>query len=217
MACAHALVLTRSCSRAYAAASCLAQLTYGVDYGNYMHQLAAEFGAAPSLWTLRRSPRALIAYSLGQAYISFFRLQGPFQSEHAWKTAEGAPAHACIHHTGAHTPYGRLARPLAGRVFSACRITSRLVSRCAGELFRPVVARGLFENLVFLATTLVFGSMNVCAYTLELPILLLSTVCRGVLVWPWEALLVIGRSLTGSDGTLRRLHALTGSERSKKL
>ena len=94
---------------------------------------------------------------------------------------------------------------------------SRLVSRCAGELFRPVVARGLFENVVFLATTLVFGSMNVCAYTLELPILLLSTVCRGLLVWPWKALRVIGRSLTGSDGTLRRLHALTGSERSKKL
>ena len=28
------------------------KLTYGVDYGNYMHQLAAEFGGAPSLRTL---------------------------------------------------------------------------------------------------------------------------------------------------------------------
>ena len=67
------------------------KLTYGVDYGNYMHQLAAEIGAAPSLRTLwRRSPRALASYCLGQAYISFFRLEGPFASESAgWAVAEG--------------------------------------------------------------------------------------------------------------------------------
>ena len=35
---------------------------YGVDYGNYMHQLAAEFGGAPSLRTLAlRSPRVLVS------------------------------------------------------------------------------------------------------------------------------------------------------------
>ena len=64
------------------------KLTYGVDYGNYMHQVAAEIDAAPTLTTLLASPRALIAYAFGQAYISFFRLQGPFRSAHAWRTAE---------------------------------------------------------------------------------------------------------------------------------
>lgn len=64
------------------------KLTYGVDYGNYMHQLAAEMGAAPSLLTLaRRSPRALLAYCLGQAYVVFFRLQGPYASPAAWQVA----------------------------------------------------------------------------------------------------------------------------------
>jgi len=66
------------------------KLTYGVDYGNYMHQLAAEFGGAPSLRTLAlRSPRVLVAYCLGQAYISFFRLEGPFASEKAWSVSSG--------------------------------------------------------------------------------------------------------------------------------
>ncbi len=65
------------------------KLAYGVDYGNYMHQLAAEFGAAPSLTTLySRSWSALASYCLGQAYISFFRLQGPFATAEAWRVAE---------------------------------------------------------------------------------------------------------------------------------
>lgn len=63
------------------------KLVYGVDYGNYMHQLAAEFGAVPSLWSLARRPRVLVAYCLGQAYVSFFRLQGPFASQEAWEVA----------------------------------------------------------------------------------------------------------------------------------
>ena len=29
----------------------------------------------------------LVAYCLGQAYISFFRLQGPFADEHSWRVA----------------------------------------------------------------------------------------------------------------------------------
>ena len=54
-----------------------------------MHQLAAEFGGAPSLTTLAlRSPRVLVAYCLGQAYISFFRLEGP--------CAPGRPNHLSI-------------------------------------------------------------------------------------------------------------------------
>lgn len=64
------------------------KLIYGVDYGNYMHQLAAEIGAAPSLRALARKPRALIAYCLGQAYISFFRLEGPFATAQAWEVAQ---------------------------------------------------------------------------------------------------------------------------------
>lgn len=42
------------------------KLAYGVDYGNYMHQLAAEFGAAPAVSQLARRPRVLLAYCLGQ-------------------------------------------------------------------------------------------------------------------------------------------------------
>jgi len=63
------------------------KLVYGVDYGNYMHQVAAEFGAAPSLSTLSSNPRALLAYCLGQAYITFFRLTGPFATKHSWHVA----------------------------------------------------------------------------------------------------------------------------------
>ena len=64
------------------------KLTYGVDYGNYMHQLAAEIGASPDAWMLlKRSPRVFLAYALGQAYPSFFRLQGPFASEYAWEVS----------------------------------------------------------------------------------------------------------------------------------
>ena len=64
------------------------KLTYGVDYGNYMHQLAAEIGAAPTVSDLLYRPKALIAYSLGQAYISFFRLVGPFASKAAWEVSD---------------------------------------------------------------------------------------------------------------------------------
>ena len=63
------------------------KLVYGVDYGNYMHQLAAEINAVPSLRSLVHRPRVLIAYCLGQAYITFFRLQGPFATEQAWETS----------------------------------------------------------------------------------------------------------------------------------
>mmetsp|Transcript_24450 Transcript_24450/g.78905 ORF Transcript_24450/g.78905 Transcript_24450/m.78905 type:complete len:597 (+) Transcript_24450:51-1841(+) len=63
------------------------KLAYGVDYGNYMHQLAAEFGAAPAVSQLARRPRVLLAYCLGQAYISFFRLVGPFAHDKAWEVS----------------------------------------------------------------------------------------------------------------------------------
>lgn len=63
------------------------KLTYGVDYGNYMHQLAAEIGAAPTVGALIWRPRVLIAWALGQAYIVFFRLVGPFATQAAWEVA----------------------------------------------------------------------------------------------------------------------------------
>ena len=57
---------------------------YGVDYGAYMHDLARSIGSAPHLlnW-LFKSPRVAVAYALGQSYISFFRLEGPFKEENA--------------------------------------------------------------------------------------------------------------------------------------
>lgn len=45
------------------------KLAYGVDYGNYMHQLAAEFGGAPAVSQLARRPRVLLAYCLGQVVL----------------------------------------------------------------------------------------------------------------------------------------------------
>lgn len=63
------------------------KLAYGVDYGNYMHQVAAEFGGAPAVGQLLHRPRALLAYCFGQAYIPFFRLVGPFANEEAWRVA----------------------------------------------------------------------------------------------------------------------------------
>jgi hypothetical protein len=46
---------------------------YGVDYGLYMHQLANDIGAAPDLLNWLTRPKVLLAYALGQAYITFFR------------------------------------------------------------------------------------------------------------------------------------------------
>jgi len=100
------------------------KLIYGVDYGNYMHQLAAEIGAAPSLRALARKPRALIAYCLGQAYISFFRLEGPFATAQAWEVAQS-------------------------------------------ELYRPVLQRGVFTNLIFVSVMFFFGSLSLALCVLE--------------------------------------------------
>lgn len=61
---------------------------YGVDYGNYMHRVAEEIGAAPSLSFLANSAnpyKALYTYCQGQSYIGLFRLQGPYASKQCWK------------------------------------------------------------------------------------------------------------------------------------
>ena len=63
---------------------------YGVDYGAYMHDVARDIGAAPSLATwVWRCPRTAVAYALGQAYITFFRLEGPFRDDLAPAISRG--------------------------------------------------------------------------------------------------------------------------------
>ena len=54
-----------------------------------MHDLARDIGAAPSLFCwLWKSPRVAMAYALGQAYITFFRLEGPFATASAKSISE---------------------------------------------------------------------------------------------------------------------------------
>ena len=61
---------------------------YGVDYGNYLHRVAEDFGAAPTLSHLvSHTPypfRALFTYCMGQSHIPLFRLCGPFESQVCW-------------------------------------------------------------------------------------------------------------------------------------
>ena len=87
--------------------------------------MSTEIGAAPTITDLLLTPKALIAYSLGQAYVSFFRLVGPFASKKAgWDVAEG-------------------------------------------ELFEPVVSRGLWANAIFLVTMALFAYLNLLCCVVE--------------------------------------------------
>jgi dimethylaniline monooxygenase (N-oxide forming) len=54
-----------------------------------MHEVAGDIGAAPDILDRRMlaNPRVLTSYCLGQAYITFFRLQGPFAHEKAWEVS----------------------------------------------------------------------------------------------------------------------------------
>jgi len=72
---------------------------YGVDYGNYMHRIAEDIGAAPMLTHLARSKtplKALFTYCLGQSYIPLFRLQGPFASKLCWGVVTDELWRACV-------------------------------------------------------------------------------------------------------------------------
>eukprot|EP00939_MAST-03C_sp_MAST-3C-sp1_P001414 g1414.t1 len=52
--------------------------TYGADYGLYMERLAADIGASPNMLQLFcRSPKAAVAYALGQCFVPFYRIMGP--------------------------------------------------------------------------------------------------------------------------------------------
>ena len=73
--------------------------SYGVDYGNYMHRLAEDFGAAPTLRRLAgsKSPvKALFTYCIGQSMISLFRLEGPYESEECYEVVVGELWRVCI-------------------------------------------------------------------------------------------------------------------------
>ena len=92
---------------------------YGVDYGNYMHRVAEDISAAPTLSALvaggggfahrnhhhhptkhhphEHNPfKALFTYCFGQSYVSLFRLVGPFQSQRCWDIVETELYNVCI-------------------------------------------------------------------------------------------------------------------------
>lgn len=73
---------------------------YGVDYGNYMHRVAEDFDAAPTLSVLAKSSnrpfRALYTYCIGQSMISLFRLQGPYESNMCWKVVTEELWRVCL-------------------------------------------------------------------------------------------------------------------------
>jgi len=76
---------------------------YGVDYGNYMHRLAEDMGAAPTLGCLLKSPKPLVAlytYCQGQAHIPLFRLVGPYASDECMATTTGELWDVCCRRGG---------------------------------------------------------------------------------------------------------------------
>ena len=73
--------------------------SYGVDYGNYMHRVAEDISAAPTLSTLAKSShpfRALYTYCIGQSMVSLFRLQGPYESNICWDVVIGELWRVCL-------------------------------------------------------------------------------------------------------------------------
>jgi len=76
---------------------------YGVDYGNYMHRVAEDIDAAPTLSCLLQSSkrnkhpwRALYTYCQGQAHIPLFRLRGPFASKMCWDVTTNELWDVCV-------------------------------------------------------------------------------------------------------------------------
>jgi len=73
--------------------------SYGVDYGNYMHRVAEDIGAAPSLVTLAQSNeplKMLYTYCIGQSHVPLFRLQGPYESKLCWSVCAGELWRVCV-------------------------------------------------------------------------------------------------------------------------
>lgn len=62
---------------------------YAVDYGAYMHDLARDMKCEPVISDLLiRSPRSLLSWALGQAYVNFFRMRGTFNSANSQEICE---------------------------------------------------------------------------------------------------------------------------------
>ena len=59
------------------------RIRYGVDHSAYMSTLAKDFGGSPGILELWRSHgwRVLLAYCFGAAFVTFYRLVGPFKSD----------------------------------------------------------------------------------------------------------------------------------------
>jgi dimethylaniline monooxygenase (N-oxide forming) len=76
-----------------------AKYQYGVDYGNYMHRVAEDIGAAPTLSTLARSNeplKTLFTYCIGQSMVPLFRLEGPYASKLCWEVVAGELWRVCM-------------------------------------------------------------------------------------------------------------------------
>lgn len=59
-----------------------ARIQYGVDHSAYMSSLARDFGGSPGLLELyrRHGLKILLTYCFGAAFVTFYRLIGPFES-----------------------------------------------------------------------------------------------------------------------------------------
>lgn len=68
---------------------CSRTSAYGADYGLYMHALARDIKCIPNVfYWMYSSWRVGLGYSLGQAMMPYFRLEGPFASSSATKVCE---------------------------------------------------------------------------------------------------------------------------------
>ena len=68
-----------------------ARIQYGVDHSAYMATLASDMGASPRLWELWSvyGWRVLLCYCFGAAFVSFYRLTGPFADRGMQGVVEG--------------------------------------------------------------------------------------------------------------------------------
>ena len=141
--------------------------SYAVDYGAYMHDLARDANAAPDLfgcsrrgesgrrrkgapetccWWWCAHPRALLTYAIGQAYVSHFRLHGPFVPGAAAESEGGED----------------------GEIEAEFREGQRVMTAIVeDELFGATTRRGCAANLVFIAVALLFSAINLLAFVLD--------------------------------------------------
>lgn len=66
------------------------RIKYGVDHSAYMSTLAKDFGGAPGLVELYHEYglKVLLVYCFGAAFVTFYRLVGPFRSKEAPEIAK---------------------------------------------------------------------------------------------------------------------------------